>query len=146
MGDFIRLQHGLPPWEAGGAHVETYHFYDIPLVGLIEQQGVKYLFRCFVGETEYVNGWSYTLVDDADVHALVSAGSGDEFDEVVGRIARRPGVAAVSIDGIGVVGSLAVSEWEKPGDYIPQLLESANEVLRKVHAGVDEVQRHLLSA
>lgn len=142
MGDFIRLQHGAPPWEGSGHpdhHVETYHFHDIPLIGLIRQDGVNYLFRCLAGQVEPFNLWSYTLIEPSEIAALEAVSDVREFDEHVMRVALRPGVVAASIDGFGIVASRQVYDWSDPHGYLEPLFEEIRAFGQRLQ---DDVEAH----
>lgn len=149
MGDFIRLQKGAPPWEGSGDpahHVETYHFHDIPLIGLIQQHGVNYLFRCFAGEVEPLNLWSYTLVEDAEIVDLEETTTAQEFDRRVNELASRPGVLALSVDGIGIVASREVQDWSDPESNVGPLLRELDAFQERFRSNVDAQRRRLVGA
>ena len=100
----IQLQRGVEPWQ-GHAHAEVvgqYHYHDMPLIGVLDQDGQKYLFRCEVGEVEPVNYWSYTRLTSADRKAIERT-DGEAFDEVVDRLARNAEAVAIAIEGFGIV-------------------------------------------
>lgn len=104
MADLIHLALGTPPWAP--AHdanvVRIYHQYDMPLLGLVRQHSVDYLFRCIAGEVESFNLWSYTTLSADDVEHLEKAAANrdqDEMDDLVEAIAlSRSGVVAVAIE------------------------------------------------
>jgi hypothetical protein len=74
MGDLLLPEPGARPWmPAGNATTfETLHKYNIPLSGLIEQDGVTFLYACLVGELEELNVWAYSHVTAREVKRLTS--------------------------------------------------------------------------
>jgi hypothetical protein len=149
MTDFIRLQHGAPPWEGSGASrlVETYDFYDIPLAGVIEQDGVRYLFRCLFGHVERMNIWRYTLVEPAQLAELEATETPKDFDHTLFRLQRwTPGMLAVSIDGYGIVGATEVEDWDNLEVHFRQVLNAANEFIEQLRSEVGRQSERLAAA
>src|SRR5579863_8777207 len=74
MSDQLRPQQGARPWLP--AYDVTSRLllneYNIPLAGLIDQDGVTYLYACLLGELEDVNLWAYAWVGDAEIIQLTS--------------------------------------------------------------------------
>lgn len=86
MSDQLRPQQGARPWLPAGdvtSHL-LLNEYNIPLAGLIEQDGVIYLYVCLLGELEDVNLWAYALLDDTEINRLASL-TGDDLNEAVDR-------------------------------------------------------------
>lgn len=54
MSDLVEIAEGGRPWKPtpGTVPGEILHRYDMPLVGVIEQHGVRYLFQCWAGEVD----------------------------------------------------------------------------------------------
>lgn len=149
MADFIRLQHGAPPWQGSGErshHIATYHFHDIPLIGLIKRDGVCYLFRCLGGEVENVNLWSYTLIEPSEIDRLEATTTAEEFENVVADLTERPGVVAVAIDGLGIIGSDHVEDWSDPRPHFTRLNEAVEAVISRLHAGMEAQRDRLVAA
>jgi hypothetical protein len=86
MSDQLRPQQGARPWLPAGDVKSrlVLNEYNIPLVGLIEQDGVTHLYVCLVGELEDVNLWAYAPLDDAEIGRLSSL-TGDGLDEAINR-------------------------------------------------------------
>lgn len=145
MADHIRLQHGTLPWEGSGHHVETYHYHDAPLIGVIEQDEATYLFKCEAGEVEPLNLWSYTYIEPHEVAQLEATETDEDFDALLDRFSARPGVAAVALDGFGVIAAVDVYDWAEASKIVARLLDEAERFVESLHAGV-EVQRHRLVA
>lgn len=148
LGDFIRLRHGSPPWEGSGRpsdHIETYHFHDIPLIGLIRRDGVNYLFKCLAGEIEPLHLWSYTLIEPWEIERLERAATVDEFDEVVAEVTSRAGVAAVALDRFGIVGSVHVEDWSTSSDHFERLFEQVSALEARLQADLVAQRSRLVS-
>lgn len=62
MSDLAEIVQGCRPWELTPTSVliDVIHRYNLPLVGVIEQRGARYLFQCWAGEVERANLWLYT--------------------------------------------------------------------------------------
>jgi hypothetical protein len=105
MTDTIDLETGARPWlgRGSGQLTRTFDFYDIPLVGVIEQAAVSYLFRCLAGEVEPFNLWVYTLLTPSELAALDAIEEREAFDEAVDALMDRPGVIAAATEGHGLV-------------------------------------------
>jgi len=57
----MRVAMGDRPWHPTDALVvEVTHRYDIPLEGVLEQDGCRFIFRCVYGETSECSAWVYT--------------------------------------------------------------------------------------
>ena len=86
MSDQLRPQQGARPWLPADdvASRLLLNEYNIPLAGLIEQDGVIYLYVCLLGELEDVNLWAYALLDDVEIDRLKSL-TGDGLNEAVSR-------------------------------------------------------------
>jgi hypothetical protein len=84
MSDQLRPQQGARPWLPADDVTSRLllNEYNIPLAGLIEQDGVIYLHVCLLGELENVNLWAYALLDDAEIGRLSSL-TGDGLDEAI---------------------------------------------------------------
>jgi hypothetical protein len=84
MSDQLRPQQGARPWLP--AYDVTSRLllneYNIPLTGLIDQDGVTYLYACLLGELEDVNLWAYAWVSDAEISQLTSL-TGEDLDAAV---------------------------------------------------------------
>lgn len=100
----IQLQRGIDPWQGHGHSemVEQYHYHDMPLIGVLVQDGAEYLFRCETGEIEPVNFWTYTPLTPSARKALERT-EGDAFDDAVDELAENAEALAIAIDGYGIV-------------------------------------------
>lgn len=98
MFDLAEIEDGGRPWKPTPTTVpvEILHRYNMPLVGVFEQRGVRYLFQCWAGEVERANLWLYTrLGEEQDRLRDQSRPITDTVDE----IARGEGLLAVALDG-----------------------------------------------
>jgi hypothetical protein len=99
VSDLAEIAEGGRPWMPTETTVpgEILHRYNMPLVGVIEQHGVRYLFQCWGGEVERANLWLYTLLTEEQDRLL-----GEEahpFDDALEEATRGEGVLAVALDG-----------------------------------------------
>jgi hypothetical protein len=105
MADLVAIQPGRRPWAPGFDAVtgEIFHAYDQPLVGLVRQHGVTYLFQCLTGEVEPVSAWIYSIVLAEDLDMLHDEHL--DFEQVLVAIAAsRPAMLAMSDEDLGIVG------------------------------------------
>lgn len=153
MADLIHAQPGSPPWQPGEADtelVETYHEYDIPLVGVVRQHGVDYLFRCFYGHVEPLNLWTYTLVDADDLARLEATDGGEEFDRVARELAYRgAGVAALAVEDLGIIAAVDVDALDDASERSraqDRLLDAFEAWVRTLAAAGEGARRHAVPA
>ena len=86
--------------------------YDIPLQGVIAQDGCFYLFDCVAGRMTRPGIWMYTHIQSDELAAL-DATEGKDFDDLVLRIqASHPAKIAASIRGEGLIAE--VDAWDIP--------------------------------
>lgn len=125
MADSIHVQPGTLPWEPAEfdtTKVVEYHRYDFPLLGVIEQGGVQYLFQCLAGETEQLSFWGYTILADHEREELDRV-EGDKFDAYVRQFSERPGVVAVAMEGYGLIAAQPIEDWDKLSKVLDVLLD-----------------------
>ena len=112
MADEIFVQRRTLPWQPAENNTETiaeYHRYDVPLVGVVRQSGVDYLFRCLVGQAERISFWVYTILHEGEREAL-DAADYDDLPSLISEFGSHPGVLAVAAEGFGIVDSRSVSD------------------------------------
>lgn len=83
MSDLIRLEHGAAPWQAShdARVIKQYHYYDVPLSGVIQQSERQYLFHCASPRPdETLTLWWYTGIT-ADERRELEDGPVEEFNE-----------------------------------------------------------------
>lgn len=99
MSVLVEITEGGRPWEPSTTTVPgaILHRYNTPLVGVIEQHGVRYLFQCWAGEVERANMWLYTVLDEDQERLL--ADQGRPFSDALVHATTGEGVLAVALDG-----------------------------------------------
>lgn len=121
MSDLAEIAEGGRPWLPTETTVpgEILHRYNMPLVGVIEQHGVRYLFQCWGGEVERANLWLYTrLTEEQDCQL---ADESRQFTEALDDATRGEGVLAVALDG-RIVAWEPVADVDEPMAEIIDLL------------------------
>ena len=137
MSDLAEIAEGGRPWEPTTTTVpgEILHRYNMPLVGVIEQHGVRYLFQCWAGEVERANIWLYTRLTEEQRRLL-----SDEtrpFTDALEEATRGEGVLAVALDG-RIVAWEPVPDVAGPlAEIIDVLSERALQVLQEESRAVE---------
>jgi hypothetical protein len=116
VSDLAEITEGGRPWKPTETTVsgEILHRYNMPLVGVIEQHGVRYLFQCWGGELERANIWLYTLLTERQDRLLQDEAR--PFAEALDDATRGEGVLAVALDG-------RIVAWEPVPDVDEPLAE-----------------------
>jgi hypothetical protein len=98
MSDQLRPQQGARPWLPADDVTSRLllNEYNIPLAGLVDQDGVTYLYACLMGELEDVNIWAYALVDDVEISLLTSLTSDDLGAAISEALTHRTLVIAIA--------------------------------------------------
>ncbi|MBW3638245.1 MAG: hypothetical protein KY451_00085 [Actinobacteria bacterium] len=81
MSDLIHVEHGAAPWQAShdARVIKQYRYYDVPLSGVIEQNGCQYLFKCASRPDEVLTLWWYTDITP-DERRMIEDGPAEEFN------------------------------------------------------------------
>ena len=137
MSDLAEIAEGGRPWKPTETTVprEVLHRYNMPLVGVIEQHGVRYLFQCWGGEVERANLWLYSRLSD-EQYGLLS----DEarpFTEALDEVTRGEGVLAVALDGRIVAWEPVVDVDEPLAEVIDLLSDRALSILQEESRAVE---------
>lgn len=105
MADVIQLHGGYSPWKPSedAELAKEYRRYNIPLEGVVSQHGVRYAFACVDGHDDVVSFWVYVHVS-AEQESALDAGGEIEF--------RGPGALALVIEGVGIVASTLVEDFD----------------------------------
>jgi hypothetical protein len=84
MSDELRAEIGRAPWlPASDVEPGTeLDFYDMPLSGIIRQDGAPFLFVCLAGQDEPLNVWAYARLDSQEATELCDA-RGDRVDRLI---------------------------------------------------------------
>ena len=137
MSDLVEIAEGGRPWKPTENTVsgEILHRYNMPLVGIIEQHGVRYLFQCWGGEVERANLWLYTRLPDQQYGLL--SDEARPFTEALDDVARGEGVLAVALDG-RIVAWESVADVDEPlVEVIDVLSDRALQVLQEESRAVE---------
>jgi hypothetical protein len=116
MSDYVTISVGCPPWQPteDSVVVEVLHEFTIPLIGVFEQHGSKYLFWCVVGHAFSENAWAYGGISDPEIGELKDA-SPESFNEVLKKVTEnRVCVFAIASEEKGVVESV---ELDPPASF-----------------------------
>jgi hypothetical protein len=151
VADAILVQPGSKPWQPGDGSstklVEVLHEYDVPLVGVVSQCGVDYVFSCLAGEAEPFSLWCYALLSDDDRERLDAASTQDELNELVDELMEPPCVLAAAGEGYGIIASRAVQARGAVEQSIQELVGAVGEWTSRVRRGAEEyASSHLCSA
>jgi hypothetical protein len=139
MADQIAIEVGARPWEptAESEVVETYAYYDQPILGLIRQSGHPYVFRCvdLVGDRYSV--WAYVLIEDREVARLDEA---DDLNDALTEVtAGKPFTVALVDEAVGIFEWWFLDEELKE---FPSILDST--AIRRSLVPVVTEQAHRL--
>jgi hypothetical protein len=137
VSDLAEIAEGGRPWKPTETTVpgEVLHRYNMPLVGVIEQHGVRYLFQCWGGEVERANLWLYTRLSEEQDRVL--GNESRPFDEALDDATRGEGVLAVALDG-RIVAWEPVPDVDEPfGGIINVLSDRALQVLQEESRAVE---------
>jgi hypothetical protein len=114
-------EQGARPWlpASNVTAVMTLNQYDIPLSGLVEQNGATYLYVCLLGELEELNIWAYAPLGDPEGHRLVTLRDDELAAAIDEALANRMLIVALADDhelaawlriDSGVEGPLALAK------------------------------------
>jgi hypothetical protein len=142
MSGQVAIEQGRQPWlpSRDAEEVLVLHRYDMPLIGVIRQDGDLYLYRCIEGQTDVSHLWAYSSLGEDELVALSKA-SPEDLDQAVEAVAsHRPVVVALAHDGTGITASALVVTPER----YESLIHAAGSVLRDASSEVDEKLAHLV--
>ena len=137
MSDLAEIAEGGRPWKPTESTVpgEILHRYNMPLVGVVEQHGVPYLFQCWGGEVERANLWLYTHLTEEQSQLL--SDESRPFTEALDEATRGDGVLAVALDGRIVAWELVPDVDEPLGEIIDLLSDRALSILQEESRAVE---------
>src|SRR5271167_657990 len=107
----------------------------MPLVGVIEQHGVRYLFQCWAGEVERANMWLYTRLTEE--HDRLIRDEARSFTDALEEATRGEGVLAVALDGRIVAREPVPDVGEPLAEIIYVLSDRALRVLQEESRAVE---------
>lgn len=122
--ELIEVQIGKLPWEPSddAEPVATYHRYDMPLIGVVRQKGIEFLFRCIAGHASTTSFWTYSRLTPEQRAAIEAAEGREAADSAVQAAALFPVLLAVSVEGSGLVASTRVAAAADVPDASQRLL------------------------
>ena len=131
MSDLAETAEGGRPWQPTETSVpgEILHRYNMPLVGVMEQHGVRCLFQCWAGEVERANMWLYTRLSEDQERLL--GDEGQPFEDALAEVTLGEGVLAVALDGRIVAWEPVTDVGELFAETIDLLSGRTLEVLRE---------------
>jgi hypothetical protein len=142
MSDQIRLEHGRLPWVPTDDSQLTRVFdeYDLPLTGVIQQDGCFYFFDCVAGRMSSRLGiWFYSHISSAELAELDDS-EGSQFEELVHRI-RLVGsdTFVVSLGNVGIVADVYVEDVDKDlGESLDRLTTAVEHYFENIQRSRDE--------
>ena len=144
MSDHIYIEKGRPPWRPSESAtlLDVFHRFTIPLVGVIEQHEVKYLFWCVVGHAGSANAWAYAHIDEGSFDlGLLRAATHENLAHVLASAVKdRSGTFAIASEDKGIL------EWvilEPPADFESVHQRGMEELGAKMNEAMAEMQ-HLM--
>jgi hypothetical protein len=140
--DTVSIQEGCPPWKPtpDSVVVTEYRYYDIPLIGVVEQGDRHYLFWCLDGADEPLSLWLYVYITKTQREQLDAAHEG--FDEVFGKLSFEGwGRLALATPNLGIVD---YEDFDVDGHQGPDGLQGAvrklKDRLHQLSALADELE------
>lgn len=138
MPDLLTLEPGAHPWLPASdvTPLETLNEYNIPLIGLVEQGGMTYLYACLFGEVEDTNIWAYSGLEEAEAERLRSLTGEALADAIKASLENRMLVVAIAFD-------YQLDDWLRidAGEEGP--IGLAGRFVRQMRAHIAELQDHL---
>lgn len=101
MSNQLKLQPGCPPWlpSKDAEQGKIFHYYDVPLVGMVREAATNYLFVCRYRGDDRLSVWMYVHVTDEDIEVLDSSASSEtNLPQVLDRLEDRGDVAYALVD------------------------------------------------
>jgi len=123
MADVITVDRGARPWRpsADAEVVREYHYFDVPLAGVVCQHNVLYLFYCLSDSVDPVSYWSYSRISQAEMDQLDAIESDQEFETALTTRNTEPVVIALAVEDVGVLRSEVVESRSELGSVIDRL-------------------------
>lgn len=145
----VQLQRGMRPWQPTSASelVETYDFYDMPLMGVIDQGGRKYLFQCLAGQVEPFSLWSYVPLTTDDI-AYLEEVDGERFASRVLAFEERTTHFAAALnldDDIGIVAWVDVRDVPDDESPVQWMADAVHRFSSTIQEQSERVERLALA-
>jgi hypothetical protein len=147
----IRPEDGARPWLPASdvTALAVYHEWNVPLAGLLEQSGNRFVFTCLLGEESASSSvWAYAPASDQEIDNLERL-SGDEFaDAVDASLANKALVVAFADNDRLSTWHLIDSGEEPPAAIVRRFLERWRISLREQNKHAEEIanSRELVDA
>ncbi len=112
MAEHIAIEQGRHPWlpSEDAELVETYHHYDMPLIGAIRQGSALHLFRCIDGHVDSIQVWAYSRITPEDLEILRAAGA-DNLDGLIDElVSEKTTVVALAHEDRGLTVSALLAD------------------------------------
>jgi hypothetical protein len=114
---------------------EVLNEYNIPLTGMIEQDGTKYLYVCLFGELELLNIWAYSPIVSAEEIDRLASMTGEELTDVINQaLTDRSLVVALASD-------YKLVDWLSIDAGLEGSLRIARRFLDRMRARVEATKR-----
>lgn len=138
MGDLLSPRLGSQPWNpAPDADLEeTWNYYDVPLTGIVVQQGVRHLFHVVLGGGRDVSVWLYCPLSTDEEKILKARPPGEIRDVIEERIIAGARVTVAVADDDGII-------W---ADQVDDTHEGLADLLSTVRQRLDDVVADLRHA
>jgi hypothetical protein len=147
----IRPEDGARPWLPASdvTALAVYHEWNVPLAGLLEQAGNRFLFTCLLGEeSDSSSVWAYAPISDQEITKLEKL-TGDEFaDALDASLANKALVVAFADDDKLSTWHMIDSGEEPPSAIVRRFLERWRVSLRDQIQQAEEIanSRELVDA
>lgn len=144
MGDTIQLEPGARPWSPGyGSElIEELARFDVPTVGLLEQQGNRYAFWCVEGWNDPKSLWAYIPLDDEDVDRLLNIETPQAgYDALADLVVARPVTVALADEREGIVLVASLGSIDTGGSR--SVVDVARHVVEAAYWALDKHLDHL---
>jgi hypothetical protein len=110
----LLVEVGVCPWQPTPRTREVARYRmadDLPLTGVVEQEGSLFLYRCVLGHAEQVNIWTYTPLLPQEQREIEGASS-RRATELIARFGRRPGQIAIAHRSVGLIAVRPLTDAE----------------------------------
>lgn len=142
MADTIHVERWCPPWQPSrdAELIETLNYYDMPLVGIVRQHGVDYLFSCITGHTEPIHSWAYVLLTAGDRERIREASPEQLRDIVQELLSTGPMVLAIASDESGTYGGLEIDSLDDFDSAVHDLVDEFRRYVEEEARRAEEIQ------
>lgn len=137
MSDLIEVELGAPPWtpSPSAVIVEVFNEYDRPLLGVVNQGGTNFIFRCLAGEVETFNVWMFTVVHDEEIARLNATATDEQFEQALAEAAQGRSVVLATAQNDRVIATVAGPDFADATDLLNELFNRQSDVMRELVDG-----------